>query len=159
MTKQQIIDLINNNLADFSNIVPSELRAVLIPLLDSTYLPYETRELDCPQQFIDDNFDEDGLGINLMVGWEIIDKEGRFVFSYGDGIYENGFKAGSRDAVVVSHNHVTAVTTPFGFGGGGYDGGANSIGTVYYDSNTVGESGVNKNMPPFVVRLRIKRTS
>ncbi len=159
MTKQEILDLITNNIASNSNILAVELRQVLVSLLDSTYLPYETRELDCPQQFIDDNFNEDGLGINLMVGWEIIDKDGRFVFSYGDGFSDIAYTGGSRDAVVVSHNHVTAVTTPFGTGAGGYDGGGNDIGSVDYTSNTVGESGIHKNMPPYVVRLRIKRTS
>lgn len=73
--KQFILDLINNNIRNKNpKVKKAEHADVEEALLDAIFIPYQVIELDCTQQFIDDNFDLNpgstmGLGKNLMVGF------------------------------------------------------------------------------------------
>lgn len=73
--KQTILDLINNNIRNkLPKVIKSEHANVEEALLNAVFIPYQVIELDCPQQFIDDNFDlapgsTMGLGKNLMLGF------------------------------------------------------------------------------------------
>lgn len=159
MTKAQLQTLSDTNLASNTNILAVKHREINDELINAIFLPYETRELDCPQSFIDDNFDETGLGINLMVGWQIIDTDGRFTVSYGSKHTVIGAEIGSDDAVVVSHSHSVANGTGANFGTPALDASPTGASTASAFTSFEGESGVDKNIPQSVVRLRIKRVS
>lgn len=83
--------------------------------------------------------------------WEKI--EGRFLFG-ANSKYTLGSVGGSEDAVLVEHKHAIAVrnyTSPGDENDGGGAIGLISSNTLWYNSiNTVGESGVGKNMPPYL---------
>ncbi len=171
MTKAQLQTLSDTNLASNTNILAVKHREINDELINAIFLPYETRELDCPQLFIDDNFDETGLGINLMVGWQIIDTDGRFTVSYGTKHTVIGAEIGSDDAVLIEHKHFETVSTePDGpIDETGIDGTPNRSGEVALylktggviadEDTTIHETGIDKNIPQSVVRLRIKRVA
>ena len=131
------------NLVDFINI-------------NSNAFQFEVKTLLVDQSYIDDNFDNTGLGINLCVGWRIADELNGLV-TIGQGVgYPVGSFGGSKDAVVVAHTH-------------GVKWGANGAGTKYAETpyisdiiggqasptDSTGVSGVNKNMQPYLVALKI----
>jgi len=170
-SKTTIQNLINSNLASSSDITASELRQVLNAMIDDNYLLYEVKELDCTNQFVTDNFDVTGLGINQMAGYAICngnngtkDRTGRTAIGTG-GAYTLGSTGGSADAVVVSHSHNTlptgqvngenASTRPYArWGNSGSDALSQN---VTLGTTTVGESGIGKNMQPYLVTLFIQR--
>ena len=134
-TFQQLVDFININ----SNAFQFEIKTLLVN-----------------QSYIDDNFENTGIGKNLCLGWRIADELNGLV-TIGQGVgYPVGSFGGSKDAVVVEHSH-------------GIKYGANGAGTKYaetpYISDTiggqaaptdsVGVSGINKNMQPYLVALKI----
>ena len=102
--------------------------------------------------------------------WEQI--KGKFLFASDDvltngvittaGTYHVGETGGSADAVVVEHKHTfaTLVATQVG---AGYSSPAtaNNYSEIRQsaDTNTTGESGVGKNMPPYVVGYAWKRVA
>jgi hypothetical protein len=161
MTKAQLQTLSDTNLASNTNILAVKHREINDELINAIFLPHETRELDCPQEFIDDNFDETGLGINLMVGWQIIDTDGRFTVSYGTKHTVIGAEIGSDDAVVVEHSHPQTISLTDTGSAGGYVSSYPRAGSqnTYLRTDTEGVSGTDKNIPQSVVRLRIKRVA
>ncbi len=124
------------------------------------------------ETFIEDNFnladpssDTYGLGINLMDGWAIkngkngtTNLKGRFSMGWDNVAYPNlGTTGGSKDAVVVAHSH-TVAANPSKAGSGFLAFESNSVaGSV--TTSTTGESGVNKNLPPYLVELHIERVT
>lgn len=88
------------------------------------------------------------------------DLRGSFVRGAGGSI-EVGETGGSADAVVVEHSHslsdggVRKTTGPYDYSGGsGY-----SQGDVLSETAQTGESGVNKNLPPYYALAYIMRVS
>lgn len=121
---------------------------------------YEEKTLHVNTQYIIDNFDGTGLGINLMVGWAICNGanstpnlQGRVSIGYG-GIYNViGQTGGSKDAVVIAHSHTYTYEDTRGTGIAGAEDGTSGI--VTGTTSTVGESGTDKNMQPYIVALKI----
>ena len=153
-----------------SGITITGLGTTLNPYLitSKSDLQYDTKEIVCDSLYLSNNFDLTpgitmGLGKNLRLGWAImngnngtLNDDGRVVVGYGTSYNILNDTAGSKDAVVVAHNHTvnavrtTSVALPEG-GSGAY--GTNQTLTT----STVGESGIDKNMQPYVVRLRIMK--
>ena len=123
---QLIIDL----LPTAGNITANDHRTVEQALLDfaeSQWLTGDIKEIDCTNQYITDNFESDGTGKNDRVGWAICNgnngtrnRTGRVSVAYGTTPLGSGAAAftamgtsgsptigGSKDAVVVSHEHYT----------------------------------------------------
>lgn len=125
--KQIILDLINTNIRNkVPKVIKSEHANVEEALLDAIFIPFQVIELDCTQQFIDDNFDlapggNMGLGKNAMVGFAMCngnngtkDRRKRTSVGYDPSAYVSGPNfsiigdvGGDPDAVVVSHSHDT----------------------------------------------------
>jgi len=129
---------------------------------------YETKRLAVNQAYITDNFDETGLGRNICLGWAIRNGnngtdniDGKVGIAYGASNNVIGRTGGSRDAVLVQHNH--AMGDQSGSSGSGttnirYLGRemeSNSLGIPYTDFS--GESGVGKNMQPYIIDLYIMK--
>lgn len=167
--KQTILDLINNNIRNkFPKVIKSEHAQIEEALLDSIFLPYEVKQLDCPQEFLENNFDLTpgptmGLGKNLALGYAICNgnngtqnRNGRVGLQYDPEQYPNlGDTGGSNDAVVVAHSHTYGQYVQSGSNSGS---GGEAAG-YFATSNTsiVGESGIGKNRQPFIVSLFIQR--
>ena len=164
-TKQQIQTLINTNLGDNTTITATEHRQVENALLDfaeAQWLTGDIKEVDCTNGYITANFDNTGLGINERVGWAICnglngtkDRNGRVGVAYGTAYPVMGATGGSKDAVVVTHSHTYSQYVQSGTndGSGGEVAGYFTTGAT----STVGESGTNKNMQPYIITLFIQK--
>lgn len=128
-----------------------------------TYLKGDIKEISCDSTYLATNFDGTGLGRLERLGWAIcngnngtVNHDGRVVVAYGTNYPILGDIGGSKDAVVVSHDHSVATGAGINLGAQGTD---ISIGptTASANTSTVGESGVNKNMQPYIVLLRIQK--
>ena len=87
--------------------------------------------------------------------WEQI--KDTFLLASGDS-YENGSTGGSADAVIVEHRHDMLGTKTAGISSGDYlRAGYGSTSASQYTDYT-GESGVGKNMPPYLAVYMWKRT-
>ena len=129
---------------------------------------YETKRLAVTQAYIDENFDETGLGRNICIGWAIRNGnngtdniDGRVGVAYGASNNVIGQTGGSKNAVLVQHNH--AMGDQSGSSGSGttnirYLGReieSNSLGIPYTDFS--GESGIDTNMQPYIIDLYIMK--
>jgi hypothetical protein len=142
ITGQELVDFVNINANAFQ---------------------FEIKDLWVSQGYIDDNFDETGLGVDLCEGYAICNGQNGTpnldgLVSIGYGNNYNVMKAigGSKNAVVVEHNHTFALFTEGGVGapaGGSPSGSSDGTGTT----TTVGVSGINKNMQPYMVLLKIMK--
>ena len=166
------------NIPTLESKIPHELGADLnyftIQQLITFLQPYvgvfqhETKRLAVTQAYIDENFDETGLGKNICIGWAIRNGnngtdniDGKVGIAYGASNNVIGQTGGSRDAVLVKHNH--AMGDQSGSSGSGttnirYLGRemeSNSLGIPYTDFS--GESGVGKNMQPYIIDLYIMK--
>jgi len=144
VTGQDVVDFINTN---------------------SNAFQFEVRDLWVNQAYIDTNFDNTGLGVLLMDGWAMCNGQngtppmaGLVSIGYGGAYSVIGAFGGSKDAVVVEHTHTfegSEDNTP-------KPGNLiceNSVGSTGIQSSlsTVGVSGVNKNMQPYIVLLKIMK--
>lgn len=133
-----------------------------------TWLTGDTKEVVCDSTYLSTNFDSTGLGKNERVGWAIMNgnngtpnDNGLVSVAYGTDYTTLGATGGSKDAVVVSHTHT--ITAQYN----GTDGSANGLmfpsgdssgsGTPSTNNAVDGVSGTDKNMQPYVVRLRIMK--
>ena len=169
MTYQDILDLINANLASGSKIQAVKHREVETALLDfiqsNSAQQYDIKAIYANSTYLGDNFDSNGLGKNLRTGWAICNgnngtppMQGRTIVNYGGDFTTLNATGGSKDAVVVEHTHLidqvfneNAEGTKVGSGGGTVEG----VGTQ--SVKTTGESGVNKNMQPYIVLVYIMK--
>jgi hypothetical protein len=154
-----------NAIGDGEKNTARELRSVFNSFTSSLYLTGDIKEVDCTNTYILLNFDATGLGINDRAGWAICnglngtkDRNGRVGIGYGSSYTTMGVTGGSKDAVVVSHNHVinevyneNTTGTKVGSGGGTIE----SVGTQ--NVSTTGVSGTDKNMQPYIVTLYIQK--
>lgn len=168
-TYQQVSDLINQNLASGIRIQASKHREVEFALLDfsnqNSAQQYDIKAIYANSAYLGENFESNGLGKNLRKGWAICNgnngtppMQGRTIVNYGGDFTTLNAVGGSKDAVVVEHTHLIdqvfnedAVGTNVGSGGGTVEG----VGTQ--SVKTTGESGVNKNMPPYIVLVYIMK--
>ena len=169
MTYQDILDLINANLASGSKIQAVKHREVETALLDfiqeNSSQQYDIKAIYANPTYLGDNFDSNGLGKNLRTGWAICNGNNgtpnisnRVIIQYGSDFPTLNAVGGSKDAVVVAHSH-------------GLKYGSSGTGTKYpetpYITDSItgnmqgteitGESGVNKNMQPYIVLVYIMK--
>ena len=211
-TYSEISTLILNLLPTGQQISASNHRTVEQALLDfaeSQWLTGDIKEIDCTDAYIADNFDSNGIGTNERLGWAICNgyngltrnRTGRVSVAYGASPGGSGAAAytamgttgsptfgGSKDAIVVSHEHYTvkygsatnnnnsslydapsvnvAANKEKPLTSAAYDANADaydyeltsSTGTADAGkTNTVGTSGTNANMPPYIVTLFIQK--
>lgn len=142
----------------------AEMRTLLTALLDP---PTGTiRVKDVTNAYILSNFDGTGLGINEEVGWALCNginagtrnSQGRVTVNYDPVNYPiMGATGGSKDAVVVAHEHTVSghlVKASNEWKGGGSASGDNATSTTgSITTNSAGVSGTDKNMQPYIVRL------
>lgn len=101
--KQIILNLINSNIRNkVPKVLKSEHADVEEALLDAIFIPFEVKQLDCTQQFINDNFNlvpgpNMGLGKNIMLGFAMCngnngtkDRRKRTAFGYDPAAYVSG---------------------------------------------------------------------
>lgn len=141
-----------------------KIRNVLGVIADGTAQTGDIKEIDVSTSYIAANFDVTGLGKNERLGWAICNgnngtrnRNGRVPLQYDPSNYPTlGATGGSKDAVVVAHSHTA---NGFGAPGSGSNGLADNIYAYGQISatTTVGESGVNKNMQPYIVTLFIMK--
>lgn len=141
-----------------------KIRNVLSILADGTAQTGDIKEIDVSNAYLTANFDATGLGKNERLGWAICNgnngtrnRSGRVAMQYDVTNYPTlGATGGSKDAVVVSHSHTA---NGFGAPGSGSNGLADN--TFAYGqiaaTSTVGESGTNKNLQPYLITLMIMK--
>lgn len=169
MTYQDILDLINSNLASGTKIPAVKHREVETALLDfiqsNVAQQFDIKAIYANSTYLGENFESNGLGKNLRLGWAICNGNNgtpnisnRVIVSYGSDFPTLNAVGGSKDAVVVAHSH-------------GLKYGSSGTGTKYpetpYITDSItgnmqgteitGESGVNKNMQPYIVLVYIMK--
>lgn len=184
MTHQEILDLINANLASGSKIQAVKHREVETALLDfiqsNSAQQYDIKAIYADSTYLGENFDSNGLGKNLRAGWAICNGNngtpnmgGRSIVAYGGDFTTLNAVGGSKDAILVTHDHkaVSAVNPSSEFsstnkylaayrtGGGDTEYGLQGTATVPTTGVTTveGESGSNKNMHPYIVLVYIMK--
>jgi hypothetical protein len=127
----------------------------------NNWLKGDTKEVVCDSTYLATNFDGTGLGRLERLGWAIMNgnngtpnDNGRTVIAYGSSYTTLEATGGSKDAVVVEHSH-TVTTATSDVDGTSLSSGSGTLGT--HTTSTTGVSGVDKNMQPYVVRLRIMK--
>ena len=205
-TYNEVSQLILDLLPTGNQIRSVDHRTVEQAILDfakSQWVAGDVKEVDCTNQYIIDNFESDGMGKNERAGWAICNgnngtrnRTGRVSVGYGVtgasgapsftsvGATMNApVLGGSKDAVVVDHNHeyqdayfaeVNGHTPAGDIAGSGRSDGDNGY---YYrnrnggaslnpapigqrpltDNASFGQSGENKNMQPYIVTLFIQK--
>ena len=168
MTYQDFLDLINANLASGSKIPAVKHREVETALLDfiqsNVAQQYDIKAIYANSTYLGNNFESNGLGKNLRTGWAICNgnngtppMQGRTIVNYGGDFTTLNAVGGSKDAVVVEHNHTGHVIKATGtWRGGGDDSGNNATSTTG-NVSTTGVSGTNKNMQPYIVLVYIMK--
>lgn len=148
--------------------------AYLKAMADLMWLPGDVKEIDCNNAYMTANFDGTGLGTGERLGWAICNgnngtqnRTGRVSVGHGSGYATLGSTGGSRDAVLVSHKHSSIVfdsglkavnDTGTGASVTGHVELSSSVGDGKVDeTSTEGESGLNKNMQPYIVTLFIQK--
>lgn len=166
--KALIVSRINGG----SNTVAKE-RELWNILVDELIKLFEVKEiavnLTTHPTYLVDNFDTSGLGKNSMVGFAIANGNngtynysGKVAVGYGAGYATLGATGGSKDAVVVDHDHdYTQYELDQEVSTNGN--GVKTIkktgvqGATVFKTVAKGVSGVNKNMQPYIVVLKIQR--
>lgn len=130
-------------------------------------IQYQIIDMWVTETYIEDNLDVTGLGINLLTGFALCngqngtpDLDGQVSIGYGANYPNIGGFGGSKDAVVVSHNHTVGIPQD---AAGAVN--MNSLvvsnnsdeGYETFTTSTTGESGTNKNMQPYIVLLKLMK--
>jgi len=164
----QFTDGVNRNVHD--------IRSFTVSLTDTSSFPYfgdwqragawivgDTKEVVCTNGYLSAMFDSTGLGRAERKGWAIMNgnngtpnDNGKVVIAYGTDYTTLGATGGSRDAVVVAHTHTLGTGARSLSGAVAFGGTGGTMGTLSATDST-GVSGTDKNMQPYVVRLRIMK--
>jgi hypothetical protein len=168
-TYNEILELINTNLASGGKIPAAKHREVEIALLNfiqqSTSQQGDIKRIKCDITYLQANFESNGLGKNLRLGWAICngnngtdDLTGRVGIGYGIGYSTLSGTGGSKDAVVVEHTH-SAGSYNTGSGTTLFTNKGLTSGTdvLYSRTQSTGVSGVDKNMQPYIIQLYIMK--
>jgi len=154
-----------------------KIRKVMGILGDGVAQTGDVKEIDVSTSYIAANFDPTGLGINERLGWAICNgnngtrnRSGRVAMQYSTTYPTLGATGGSADAVVILHTHGLAsrawsTNNTDGLTTSDVVAGRNQTRTGYSIDGTsgdpfvqeVGESGVGKNMQPYIVTLMIMK--
>jgi hypothetical protein len=147
VTGQNLIDFVNINAIGFQ---------------------FEIKDLWVSQTYIDDNFDNTGFGVNLCVGYAICNGQNGTpnldgLVSIGYGNNYNVIKAvgGSKNAQLIEHTHILGgnimrARTSGGPGNLNFASGQN-FDTINETQATGTTDGINKNMQPYMVLLKIMK--
>jgi len=165
-TYSEILTLIETNLESGNKIPAVKHREVEIALLDYIQANLsqsgDIKVIKSDVTYLNDNFEANGLGKNLRAGWAICNGNngtdniaGRVIVGYGLGYSSFGATGGSKDAVVVSHSHTYTYENTRGTGIAGAEDGTSGI--ITGTTSTVGVSGTDKNMQPYIVQLYIMK--
>jgi len=176
MKYAQLQELIEDNLESWSNILAVKHREVEHALLDyiqaNLFQTGDIKIINCDLTYLNANFETNGLGKNLRLGWAICNGsngtpniQGRTVIGFGTESgksYALGQIGGSKDAVVVEHSHT------FGFpvqnissGSTGNNvqgtGQTQSGGSLSGSTGITGVPATDKNMQPYITQLYIMK--
>ena len=180
MTYSEISDLIDNNLSSGTKIPAVKHREVEHALLDyieaNLFQSGDIKVIKCDLTYLNDNFEVDGLGKNLRLGWAICNGNNGTVNLIGkvpihySADFPLGTNGGNKDAVLVSHTHGLASRTwstnnTDGLPASDVIAGRNLTRTGYTTNGTggqpfvetKGESGTNKNMQPYQAMVYIMK--
>jgi hypothetical protein len=136
--------------------------------INATGLQFEIKDLWVSQGYIDDNFDSTGLGVELCEGYAICNGQNGTpnldgLVSIGYGNNYNVIKAigGSKNAVLIEHTHflggnIMRARTSGGPGNLDFASGQN-FDTIGETQATGTTDGINKNMQPYMVLLKIMK--
>lgn len=165
MTDAQVTTAIAE-IADGTPNTALEIRTLFTELFSRTPKTGTIVIKDVSNAYITANFDGTGLGINAEAGFAIVNGqngtrnwEGRVPVAYGGTYTTIGATAGSKDAVVVEHNHTAFGGGNFGIVADNADAGSSSSNNEVSRSNqhpttaSTGVSGTDKNMQPYIVTL------
>lgn len=174
-TKATLINLINSKIRNKApKIIPSEHADVEAALVEAIFIPFEVKELDCTQQFITDNFNPTGLGINIMDGFAICngqngtkDRRKRTSVGYDPTTYVNGFNYSQIGNTFGEENHKITkdelpkikLSFPIGddqTGGGAYSTCGNNGSQSGY-TEFMGNDIAHNNIQPSIVTLFVQR--
>lgn len=166
MTYLELSNLIDTNLASNQKIPALKHREVEHALLDYIQANLsqsgDIKPISCDLTYYTANFEVDGLGKNLRLGWAVCNGNngtpniaGRVIVGYGLGYSTFGATGGSKDAVVVAHSHTYTYEHAQGVGVPGAEDGSSSILTG--NTSTVGVDGTDRNMQPYIVNLYIMK--
>lgn len=153
---------------DLKKATIQELIDFITPFVNA--IQFQVISLHVNSAYIAANFDVTGLGINLMTGYAIcngnngtVNKDGRVGIAYGATHSTMLQTGGSKDAVVVAHSHTTDLGFE-SFQAGGNTNAASSLqptpsnpGVRFRTTSTVGVSGTDKNMQPYIVELHVMK--
>jgi len=180
-TYSDISDLIDENLSSGTKITAVKHREVEHALLDYIQANIaqsgDIKRIKCDITYLNDNFEIDGLGKNLRLGWAICNGNngtdnlaGRVGVGYGIGWSVLGQTGGSKDAVVVEHSHSLrsaswSTNNTDGLATSNSIAGRSLAGTNYYSAGSTGfkfvqdtgVSGTDKNMQPYIIQLYIMK--
>lgn len=170
MTYAQISELIDTNLESGTEI-PAELhREVEHALLDYIQANLsqtgDIKRIKCDLTYYNANFETDGLGKNLRLGWAQCNGNngtdnltGRVGIGFGTGYNKFSGLGGSADAVVVEHSHTVNQIKGYGPDQGADGFFDRSLGELPFGITTdsTGVSGVGKNMQPYIIQLYIMK--
>jgi hypothetical protein len=167
MTYTEIFNLIDTNLASGNQIQALKHRQVEHEILDYVQANIsqsgDIKRIKCDLTYYNANFDTNGLGKNLRIGWAVCNGNngtdnlaGRVGVGYGIGYSTFGAIGGSKDAVVVEHNHTIGIKNIDTTGNNIADAQTGST-TGTAQTNTTGVSGIDKNMQPYIVNLYIMK--
>ena len=167
-TYTDIKDLIDANLASGTKIPAIKHREVEMALLDyieaNLFQTGDIKRVKCDLAYLNDNFDANGLGKNLRLGWAICNGNngtdnlaGRVGVGYGLGYSVLGQTGGNKDAIVVEHNHTGHVIKATGTWRGGGDNSGDNATSTTGSISTTGVSGTDKNMQPYIINLYIMK--
>ena len=170
MTYSEINDLIDVNLASGNKIPALKHREVEHALLDfiqaNLFQSGDIKRVKCDLTYLTDNFEVDGLGKNLRLGWAICngnngtdDLSGRVGVGYGLGWSVLGQTGGSKDAVVVAHTHTVNTIRTYNNTQGinGFYDRSNTAVSAGISTESAGVSGTDKNMQPYIINLYIMK--
>src|SRR6478609_6695960 len=164
MTLTQLEALVAGRTDNGNNPVATE-RDLWRAVINEAIKLYEVKEIDvnitANPGYMAANFDNTGLGINSMVGFAICNgnngtknRNGLTAIGYGPSYPTIGQTGGSADAVLVAHQHNIRYNANNAGGGGGQRCLDNTgVSPSYNTTEIAGESGIGKNMQPFIVTL------
>ena len=168
-TYNEIIDLINLNLASGREIHAVKHREVEIALLNfiqsNLSQSGDIKVIKADATYITNNFEPNGLGKNLRTGWAMCNGnngtdnlQGRVPIHYSKD-FPLGTVGGYKDAVVVEHSHGLPIESGGNLNIQSIVSNANSD-ESYSETNrttTVGVSGKNRNMQPYLATVYIMK--
>jgi hypothetical protein len=165
----QFTDGVNRNVHNIRKlVVENTITSSGLPefkdfVIINNWLKGDTKEVVCDSTYLATNFDGSGLGRLERTGWAIMNgnngtpnDNGKVVIAYGADYTTLGATGGSKDAVIVAHTHTLGGGVRTVAGAVGFGDGAGNMGSINATDSS-GVSGIDKNMQPYVVRLRIMK--